>query len=36
MSNAMIDVLIPEDGGVREKEDEKVEKFYLPKSCKGK
>ena len=24
----MIDVVIPEDGGVREKEEEKVEEFY--------
>jgi len=32
----MIDVVVPEDGRVREKEDERVENFYVLRSCKGK
>lgn len=32
----MVDVVVPEDGRVREKEEEKVENFYAPRSCKGK
>lgn len=34
MSNAVIDVVVPEDGRVIENEDEKVEHFYIPRSCK--